>query len=266
MIQDFPEIQLPPSWKWASDWHIDNTSSSSSEGWAYAFDFRDLNWPPSFNPEGPMTFVRRRQWIRTRQHISNDGRHSFSVGILRAGEVTPLLVECLGHVGPNYILKFKPCNLNGVDEYLWSHVLNYRGRHDSAPKHVSMPCIPVSLLMETEELVYTPAQEANATTHRNGLWFCMSVEATEIGKDVHLDPIRDWKLVLTAPLTLISFLPVSSEFSVLEKLSGGELSVRYRGVVKSGETIKVYSADLRNPLYFSLIPQGGWQPIHVCCF
>lgn len=90
----------------------------------------------------------------------------------------------------------------------------------------------------------------------------MSVEATEIGEDVHLDPIRDWKLVLTAPLTLISFLPVSSEFSVLEKLSGGELSVRYRGVVKSGETIKVYSADLRNPLYFSLIPQGCWQLIH----
>lgn len=260
--QDFPEIQLPPSWKWASDWHIDNTSSSSSEGWAYAFDFRHLNWPPSFNPEGPTTFVRRRRWIRTRQHISNDGRHSFSVGILRAGEVTPLPVECLGRAGPKYILKFKPCNLNGVDEYLWSHVFNYRGRHDSDPKHVSMPCISVPLLMETEELVYTPAKEASATTHRNGLWFCMSVKATVIGKDVHLDPIRDWKLVLTAPLTLISFLPVSSEFSVLEKLSGGELSVRYRGVVKSGETIKVYSADLRNPLYFSLIPQGGWQPIH----
>lgn len=260
--QDFPEIQLPPSWEWASDWHIDNTSSSSPEGWTYGFDFRHLKWPPPFDPEGPMLFVRRRRWVRTRQHISRDDRRSFSVGILRAGDVTSLPVACLRRFGPKYILKFKPCNLNVVDEYLWSHVLNYRGRHDSASKHVSMPDILVSSLMETEELVYSPAKEANSTTHRNDLWFCLSVKATEIGKDVRLDPIRDWKLVLTAPLTLISFLPVSSEFSVLEKLSGGELSVRYRGVVKSGETIKVYSADLRNPLYFSLMPQGGWQPVH----
>lgn len=261
--QDFPEIQLPPNWEWASDWHIDNRSSSSPEGWTYAVDFRHLKWPAPFDPEGPMLFVRRRRWVRMRQHISKDGRHSFSVGILRAGDVTPLPAACLGRFGPKYILKFKPCSLNGVDEYLWSNVLNYRGRHDNTPKHENMPHISVSLLMETEELVYySPAKNANKTTHRNGLWFCLSVKATEIGKDVHLDPIRDWKLVLTAPLTLINFLPVTSEFSVLEKLSGGELSVRYRGVVKSGETIQVYSADLRNPVYLSLIPQGGWQPIH----
>eukprot|EP00252_Welwitschia_mirabilis_P021529 TRINITY_DN5543_c0_g2_i1.p1 TRINITY_DN5543_c0_g2~~TRINITY_DN5543_c0_g2_i1.p1 ORF type:complete len:354 (-),score=50.22 TRINITY_DN5543_c0_g2_i1:77-1048(-) len=39
------------------------------------------------------------------------------------------------------------------------------------------------------------------------------------------------------------------------------MSVCVRSIIKSGETKKIYDADLRKPLYFSLIPQGGWEPL-----
>eukprot|EP01018_Ginkgo_biloba_P007916 Gb_35998 [translate_table: standard] len=250
--QDFPDIQLPTGWEWASDWHIDNNNSSSPEGWTYAFDFGQLKWPPQFDPEGPLTFARRRRWVRERRCISKEGIHAIFVGTLRPGDITPLPVTCLSCSGFRYILQLKTHSLNYVDKHCWSHVLNYS---------THTPNIYVSSLVETEELIYCPVKEAS-TSHSNGLWFCLSVSATEIGKDIHLDPIKDWKVVCTAPLTLVSFLPVSSEFSVLEMGSGGELTVRYRGVIKSGQTSKVYHADLRKPLYLSLIPQGGWQPIH----
>ncbi|KAF6135497.1 hypothetical protein GIB67_015350 [Kingdonia uniflora] len=35
-----------------------------------------------------------------------------------------------------------------------------------------------------------------------------------------------------------------------------------RGLFVPGETVNICNADPRNPLYFSLLPQGGWLPIH----
>ncbi|XP_057872719.2 uncharacterized protein LOC131078906 isoform X2 [Cryptomeria japonica] len=255
--QEFPEIQVPLGWEWASDWYIDKTNSTSPEGWTYAFDFGQLKWPPPLGSEVLSTSVKRRRWIRKRKCISKDQMQPISVGVICPADMMPLPVACLNSFGPKYALQLKPQNFNGTDRYDSGKVLIYKG----AQKYEKVPHICVSSLVETEALIYCPAEVASSSS-RNDLWFCLSVKATEIGKDIHLDPIRDWKLVLTAPLTFVSFLPVESEFSILEKLSGGELSVLYRGVIKSGQAVKVYCVDLQKPLYFCLFIQGGWQPIH----
>uniref|UniRef100_A0A0E0JZW8 C2 domain-containing protein n=1 Tax=Oryza punctata TaxID=4537 RepID=A0A0E0JZW8_ORYPU len=64
----FFEPCLPPGWKWTSPWKIEISSSVDSDGWAYAANFQNLNWPSSWkSPKSPHDFVRRRRWVRSWQ-------------------------------------------------------------------------------------------------------------------------------------------------------------------------------------------------------
>jgi vacuolar protein sorting-associated protein 13A/C len=95
------------------------------------------------------------------------------------------------------------------------------------------------------------------------LWYCVSIQATEIAKDIHSDAIQDWCLVVKSPLTISNFLPLAAEYSVLEMQSSGHFLTCSRGVFLSGKTVQIHSADIRKPLFLSLLPQRGWLPVHV---
>ncbi|CAL0314337.1 unnamed protein product [Lupinus luteus] len=119
----------------------------------------------------------------------------------------------------------------------------------------------VSALSESEELLC--CSEIHGTSvgfHK--LWFCVSIQATEIAKDIHSNAIQDWCLVIKSPLLISNYLPLAAEYSVLEMQSSGHFLACSRGVFLSGKTVQIYSADIRNPLFLSLLPQRGWLPIH----
>ncbi|KAK9144775.1 hypothetical protein Sjap_004678 [Stephania japonica] len=218
-------------YEWVDDWHVDS-STNTADGWVYAPDLEHLKWPESYNQLKFVNYARQRRWIRSRKKIPGTSKQKISVGFLEPGATTSLPLS--GLRSP-YVLQLRPWNDCGQNEYSWSSVVDNQEPFESIGKPKEIPEICVSALT--------------------------SIQSTEIGKDIHSDPIQDWNLVIKAPLSIANFLPLPAEFSVLEKQASGEFVSCSEGVFFPGKTVKIY-ADLRHPLYFSLIPQGGWLPIH----
>ncbi|KAJ4951540.1 hypothetical protein NE237_028372 [Protea cynaroides] len=254
-------VDLPSGWEWIDDWHFDNASVNTADGWVYAPDLEHLKWPESYNQLKFVNYARQRRWIRKRKHISNNIRQKISVGLLKPGDRIPLPLSGVTHPGL-YILQLRPWNVNDPDEYSWSSVVDRNDQSEASgqPKGITEIC--VSTLTESENLLCCTRVNNVSSNCGSGLWFCLSIQATEIGKDIHSDPIQDWNIVIKSPLSIINFLPLSAEFSVLERQASGEIISCSQGVFLPGETVKIYNADLRNPLSFSLLPQRGWLPMH----
>lgn len=262
-IQGVPNFELSSGWELVDDWHVDKTSIETSDGWVYAPDLEHLKWPDSFNDINSLNYARQRRWIRNRKQILGDAKQHISIGALSPGDTIPLPLLSLTHPGLCYILQLRPKNVSDGNEYSWSSVMDVHAQSlvFSNPEDCSDIC--VSNLIESEKLLYCTRTTGNSSRSGQRLSFRISIQATEIGRDIHSDPIKDWNIVITSPLSITNFLPMSAEFSVLEKQSSGQFFACSRGIFYPGETVKVYNADIRNPLYFSLLPQGGWQPIHV---
>ncbi|KAK9266873.1 hypothetical protein L1049_027132 [Liquidambar formosana] len=253
-------VKLPSGWEWVDDWHVDKASVNTADGWVYAPDIDSLKWPGSCNPLKFVNYARQRRWIRNRKQISGDVTQQISVGLLKPGDSIPLPLSGLTQSGL-YVLKLRPSNINNPNEYSWSSVVDKPGQSEDSgePKGYSEIC--VSTLNESEELLYC-SQISGSSSHSHGLWFCLSIQATEIAKDIHSDPIQDWNLVVKSPLSISNFLPLATEYSVLEEQASGCFVDCSRGIFCPGETVKVYNADVTKPLYLSLLPQRGWLPIH----
>ncbi|PWA98621.1 pleckstrin (PH) domain superfamily protein [Artemisia annua] len=111
-------------------------------------------------------------------------------------------------------------------------------------------------------LLYCSEISGTSSNRSSGMWFCLAIQASEISKDICSDPIQDWNIVVKSPLSITNYLPLAAEYSVLEMQTTGHFIASSRGIFTPGETVKVMNADIRNPLYFSLLPQRGWLPIH----
>nr|DAD18267.1 TPA_asm: hypothetical protein HUJ06_019730 [Nelumbo nucifera] len=255
--QGISEVDLPPGWEWIDEWHVDNSSVNTAEGWVYAPDLEHLKWPDSYNHLKFVNYARQRRWIRNRTRISGDAKQQISVGLLKPGDTMSLPLSCLTHPG-RYIMQLRPWSTDNPNEYSWSSVVDKE--FSSQPKEVSEIC--VSTLAESEELLHCTQISGTSSNNSQGLWFCLSIQSTEIGKDIHSNPIHDWNLVIKSPLSITNFLPLPAEFSVLEVQGNGQFVASFQGIFLPGNTVKVYNADIRNPLYFSLLPQRGWRPVH----
>lgn len=253
---------MPPGWEWIDDWLLDKASVNTVDGWVYAPDFERLKWPKSYNPLKYVNYLRQRRWVRNRKRVSGHSKRQIFVGPLKPGDILPLPLSGLTQSGL-YILQLRPSNTNGPDEYHWSSVMDRPSVSEDSdrPKENSEIC--VSALTESEELLYCSGTSGTSSNNFNGIWFCISIQATEIAKDIHSDPIQDWCLVVKSPLSITNDLPLRAEYSVLEMQASGHFHARSRGIFGPGETVKIFNADIRNPLYFSLLPQRGWLPIHV---
>ncbi|XP_043715720.1 uncharacterized protein LOC122664096 isoform X2 [Telopea speciosissima] len=259
--EEISGVDLPSGWEWVDDWHVDNASVNTADGWVYAPELEHLKWPGSCNHLKFVNYARQRRWIRNRKFISNYVKQKISVGLLKPGDRIPLPLSCVTHPGL-YMLQIRPWNVNDPDEYSWSSVVD---RHDQSeasgqPNGVLEVC--VSTLTGSEKLLCCTQIKNSSSNNGSGLWFCLSIQATELEKDIHSDSIQDWNIVIKSPLSIVNFLPLAAEFSVLERQASGQFSRCSQGVFLSGETVKIYNADLRNPLYFSLLPQRGWLPMH----
>ena len=253
---------MPSGWEWIGDWKLDKTSVNTADGWVYAPNLESLKWPESYNPIKFVNHARQRRWVRKRKWISGDVKQQISVGLLKPGDTVPLPLSGLTQSGL-YYLQLRPSNLNNPDEYSWSSVAGRPGRPEDSgtPKECSEIC--VSTLTESDELLCCPPLNGTSSNSPRGLWFCLGIQATEIAKDIRSDPIQDWTLVVKSPLSITNFLPMAAEFSVFEMQASGHYIACSRGIFGPGKTVRVYDADIRNPLYFSLFPQRGWLPIQV---
>ncbi|XP_020979196.1 uncharacterized protein LOC107640015 [Arachis ipaensis] len=258
--QVFTGIDLPQGWEWIDDWHLDTKTTSTSDCWIYAPDVEKLRWPESFDPNDSHNAARQRRWLRSRKLIADYCVQEISVGLLQPGETLPLPLSGLTQ-SVQYFLKLRPFTSTNPSEYNWSSVVNKPGQPQDAGQQGQCSRLCVSALSESEELLCCSEMHGTSDgSHK--LWFCVSIQATEIAKDMHSDAIQDWCLVVKSPLLISNFLPLAAEYSVLEMQPSGHFLPCSRGVFSSGKTVHIYAADIRNPLFLSLLPQRGWLPIH----
>lgn len=258
-------FELPSGWEWMGDWYLDTSSANTADGWVYAPDIESLKWPESFDPLKFVNYARQRRWIRKRKQISDSVTQEIPVGLLNPGDTLPLPLSGLTQSGL-FVLQLRPSNLDSPDQFSWSSVVDRSGLlEDSGRREVSSE-ICVSSLMESEELLYCNQISGTSSSGCQKLWFCVSIQATEIAKDIHSDPIQDWIIIVKAPLSITSYLPLAAEYSILEMQASGHFIACCRGVHTPAKAVKVHNADLRNPMFLSLLPQRGWLPIHeaVC--
>lgn len=250
--------ELPLGWEWIDDWHIDKTSVKNSDGWVYAPDVESLKWPESFNSHF-VNYARQRRWVRSKRLLSVGLKEEIPLGRLSPGESIPIPLLGLSQSG-QYLLQLRPSNLSDSNEYLWSSVVE---KPENLGKSKGASEICVSALTETDELLCCIELSGTSTRRAHKLWFCVSIQATEIAKDIHSDPIQDWSIVVKSPLSFTNYLPLSAEYAVLEMQAGGNFVSCARGILSPGKVVNVYSVDIMKPLVFSFIPQRGWFPIHV---
>ncbi|ONK73416.1 uncharacterized protein A4U43_C04F31270 [Asparagus officinalis] len=260
--QGFPSVNLPDGWEWMDDWHVDRTSVVAADGWAYAPDTEHLKWPESSDHINTVNYARKRRWIRNRKCTSYNGGSQISIGLLKPGQTIPLPLSGLAHPVISYALQLRPKNTIDPNEYYWSSVVDKRNQSEFSGRAEGPSEICVSELTESDELLYCMQTNGSSSNNSPGLWFCLSIQAKQIGKDVHSDPIHDWNLIIDSPLSVTNFLPLSAEYAVIEKKQNGQSQASSKGTLIAGETVKVYNADLRDPIYLSVLPQGGWEPIH----
>ncbi|KAF3782527.1 Vacuolar sorting-associated protein 13C [Nymphaea thermarum] len=243
-----PAIELPPGWEWVDDWNVD-TSLNTIDGWVYSSDLEGRKWPNLSGHEKSLQHVRQRKWKRNRRKIP-DSANKQILGLLKPGESIPLSLSSLTAPG---IVEILPKSSSDESEYSWSSFSDryIKSTEYGHPDEVPQFCL--SSLVEAEDLLHCPFASGSSSEDANGLWFCLSTQATEIGKDIHSNSIQDWKLVLIPPLSFINFLPLSVELSVLERKPCGAFAIRSRGVLHPGEKTNVYSADMHNPLIVEVI-------------
>ncbi|XP_074317635.1 uncharacterized protein LOC141653693 isoform X2 [Silene latifolia] len=252
-------LEPTSTWEWADEWHIDETVVGNAGGWAYAPDQESLKWPESYDTENFVNYVRQRKWIRTRRHVSSSGEQIVSIGLLKPGDCSPLPLSCLTRAGP-FVLQLRPLDFGTQDEYAWSKVVD-RSVELGSEKPQEDSDICVSNLEESEKILHCAQICGTSSGGSHGVWFYLSIQASEIAKDIRADPIQDWSIVVKSPLSITNYLPLRVEYSVLEMQSSGHFLACSRGIFSSGKTVNVYSADVTKALYLSLLPQKGWLPL-----
>jgi vacuolar protein sorting-associated protein 13A/C len=193
-----------------------------------------------------------------------DRGNQILVGVLEPSSTVAVPLSGLSHPIVPYALQLRPV-IHEHMNYSWSDVQERRSQTEFRKEDVLNIC--VSDLYESENLLF--CSQINSTSSScQGLWFCLSIEAKEIGKDVRMDPIYDWSIVIKSPLCLSFYLPISARYMISFSHLDNEDSSCSQGTLNPGEAVKVHNVDPRNPLYLSLVPHGGWELMHVriVCF
>ncbi|KAI4338425.1 hypothetical protein MLD38_023489 [Melastoma candidum] len=237
-------------------WSLDITSVQTADGWVYAPDIESLKWPESHDSLTHVNYARQRKWVRRRQNLV-DLMPAISLGQLSPGESFPLPLPALAHSG-KYVLQMRPQSHGS--EYSWSFRAD-KVKNSGRPKQQHNG-LCVSALSESDVLLCCTQLTDGSNSGAQQVWFCVSIQQVVLAKDVKSNPIQDWSIEINPPLTLTNFLPCSAEFGVLEMQDREQLSACTRGTLDPGKPIKVHNIDVKEPVYLSLLPQGGWLQIH----
>uniref|UniRef100_A0A0E0BDW2 PH domain-containing protein n=1 Tax=Oryza glumipatula TaxID=40148 RepID=A0A0E0BDW2_9ORYZ len=193
---------------------------------------------------------------------SNKDDH-ISVGLLEPGSTAPIPLSGISNPVVLYTLQLRPTNHHELVQYSWSDVQERRSQTEYRNEEILDIC--VSDLYESENLLFCAQSDGTSSTSQ-GLWFCLSIEAKEIGKDVHTNPIYDWSIIIRSPLSLSYYLPISAHYVLSASHLDEEDTSCSQGTLNPGEVVRVQNVDPRNPLYLSLVPHGGWtshEPVPI---
>uniref|UniRef100_J3N503 PH domain-containing protein n=1 Tax=Oryza brachyantha TaxID=4533 RepID=J3N503_ORYBR len=190
---------------------------------------------------------------------SSTNDDQISIGLLEPGSTVPIPLSGISNPVVLYMLQLRPANHHELVQYSWSDVQEKHSQTEYRNEEILDIC--VSDLYESENLLFC-AQTDGTSSAFQGLWFCLSIEAKEIGKDVHTDPIYDWSIIIKSPLSLAYYLPISAHYILSVSHLDEEDSSCSQGTLNPGEVVKAQNVDPRNPLYLSLVPHGGWTSTH----
>ncbi|KAK6779427.1 hypothetical protein RDI58_021611 [Solanum bulbocastanum] len=269
---DFFEPTLPPGWKWISSWTVDKSQFVDVDGWAYGPDFQTLRWPPNSpkcSTKSAHNTVRRRRWTRTRQQVKERGANNTDNIVTCPGSSAILPWTCISK-GSNHCLQVRPCLGYSQTPYSWGRPIavgsafalgkdqtpiesSTLSRQNTVRHGNKMPISALKLnqLEKMDLLLCCPGGSGKQ------LWLCVGTDASVLHTELNA-PVYDWKLSISSPLKLENRLPCGADFTIWEKLKDGNTVERHRGFMASRETVHIYSADVRNPIYLMLFVQGGW--------
>ncbi|KAL6543919.1 hypothetical protein OROGR_010416 [Orobanche gracilis] len=254
-------VDLPSGWKWVDEWHVDNSFISTIDGWVYASDFESLKWPESCKSLKYVNSARQRRWIRNRKRVDERFKAQLNVGPIEPGETVSLPLPCLAQ-SSLCLMYLKPSHMEAANQYSWSTVVDMPAQSQDVDSSKEVLEISISTLSVSEKLLYCSGISGSTSNSLCRMWFCLSFQATEIAKDIHFNRIQDWTIVVKSPVSIVNYLPLTTEVSLLEMQASGHFISCYEGVSIPGESVNVYNVDIRNPLYFSLLPESGWLPLH----
>ncbi|KAI5072395.1 hypothetical protein GOP47_0012501 [Adiantum capillus-veneris] len=210
----------------------------------------------------------RDQSLRSRKSAGMHGTDPFLLGTLHPQESITVPITTLRPESPDYVFQIRlqeETGSNGQSDHLfeWSNFVCCKGHTEPKGKQKSNSEVSLHSLVEAEQLIQCCKEAGSSSEHLKSLWFVFDIKARDRGTSPQLDPLKDWQIEIVAPLVLQNFLPVSSEYTVLEKSSGNNLILREKGVIEPGQKAYLYGVDIRQALYLTWIPQGGWQPEDV---
>ncbi|KAK3157946.1 hypothetical protein QOZ80_2AG0130600 [Eleusine coracana subsp. coracana] len=268
----FFEPSLPSGWRWSSPWKIEKSNLVDNDGWAYAADFRNLNWPSSSwkSSKSPHDFVRRRRWVRSRQQMQEQSVEipRKILAAVNPHSSTPLPWTMMIR-DMDLCLQVRPYSEKSEESYSWSQVISLDS--ESIPKQqqqsslsrqstLKQSTLPsrnsVLRLADLEKKDVLSYCRPSSGTERY-FWLSVGIDATVLHTDLNV-PVYDWRISFNSILRLENKLPYEAEYAIWEMSPERNMVERQHGIVSSGGSVFIYSADIRKPVYLTLFLQNGW--------
>lgn len=236
-----------------------------SDGWAYASDFQNLKWPPSSSKsssKSALDFVRRRRWIRTRQQLPDKTTDTTRnvIATINPGSSAVMPWTSMAR-NADLCLQVRPHTENSQEPYTWGQMIILYSNKDQisnqqtqlAQQNTTISPLKLNQLEKKDILLYcNPGNNA-----KQYFWLGVGVDASVLHTELN-SPVYDWKISINSSLKLDNKLPYEAEYAIWEKKVEGNMVERQHGIISSGGTAFIYSADLRRPIYLTLFVQGGW--------
>jgi vacuolar protein sorting-associated protein 13A/C len=272
VVKAFFEPSLPSGWRWTSPWKIEKSNFVDNDGWAYAVDFQNFNWPsPSWkSSKSPHDFMRRRRWVRSRQQMQEQ---SAEIPRKILATVNPHSSTSLPWTvmirDMDLCLQVRPYSEKSEESYSWSHVISLGS--DSIPKQQQQSSLSrqstlkqSTLLSRNSVLRLADLEKKDVLSYCRPLvgtesyfWLTAGIDASVLHTDLNV-PVYDWRISFNSILRLENKLPYEAEYAVWELSPEINMVERQHGIVSSGGSVFVYSADIRKPVYLTLFLQNGW--------
>ncbi|WVZ75446.1 hypothetical protein U9M48_023496 [Paspalum notatum var. saurae] len=268
----FFEPDLPSGWRWTSPWKIEKSNFVDNDGWAYAADFQNLNWPSSSwrLSKSPHDFVRRRRWVRSRQQLPEQcaeiPRKILATVCPHSSTALPWTAMIRDM---DLCLQVRPYSEKTEESYSWSQICSLGSEgiakqqqqsslsRQSTLKQSTIPSRNSILkLAELEKKDVLSYCQPPVGIERY-FWFSVGIDASVFHTDLNV-PVYDWRISFNSILRLENKLPYEAEYAIWEISTKGNMVERQHGIVSSGESVFIYSADIRKPIYLTLFLQNGW--------
>ncbi|KAL6002796.1 hypothetical protein ACLOJK_023018 [Asimina triloba] len=270
--KDFFEPPLPPGWQWTSPWRVEKSKFVDDDGWAYGTDYQNLKWPPNTpksRSKSTLDFVRRRRWIRTRKQVPENATMMRNVIAVISPLSSAVLPWRSMAKDSDLCLQVRPFVEYPQISYTWGCAVTNSNTSDQLPIDQSPFCrqntmksgnnsVPSSSLLlnqleKKDMLVYCNPGSGS----KQCVWFSVGLDASVHQMELNT-PAYDWKISINSPIKLENRLPCQADYTIWERAKEGNRIERQHGIIASGSSSFIYSADIRRSVYLTLFLQGGW--------